>query len=418
MDEKLYLIKEGEISLKGGNRPLFEKRLRGNIKDKLGAFHPRVGKQKGRLYLRLDGDADDMVVDKALSTTFGITGFARAYEMEKDPGVLDGHVRKLLPCSSFAEGRGTFKVDARREDKSFCLSSYEISCRLADIIHGMYPAMTVDLKHPEHVLHVEVRKKIFIYTSDSKGPGGLPVQSAGRGMLLLSGGIDSPVAAFHMAKRGMKLDCIYFHAYPYTSELALEKVKKLASLVAPYLGGTRLYVVPFTDGQLKIRKEAFEDETTLMFRAAMMRTAEEIAKKRNASAIVTGEALSQVASQTLEAMSFTDSMTELLVLRPLVGMDKEEIIATAKRIGTYETSILPYEDCCVIFSPKHPITHPIKEVAKRHYESLGMEDEITKAVENMSVYYFNPMGEEEEKSGMDAKHIQSEEAALDCQDML
>ena len=200
MDEKLYLIKEGEISLKGGNRPLFEKRLRGNIKDKLGAFHPRIEKQKGRLYLRLDGDADDMIVGKALSTTFGITGFARAYELEKDPEVLDEHVARLLPCSSFAEGGGTFKVDARREDKSFGMSSYEISCRLAGIVHEMYPEMTVDLKNPDHVLHVEVRKKIFIYTSDNKGPGGLPVQSAGRGMLLLSGGIDSPVAAIRAAR--------------------------------------------------------------------------------------------------------------------------------------------------------------------------------------------------------------------------
>lgn len=401
MAEKLYLIKVGEISLKGGNRPLFEKRLRGNIKDKLHQYHPRVEKQKGRLYLKIDESVDDSIVGQALSTTFGITGFARAYEIEKDMDVLDSLVREILPLSSFSSGKGSFKVESRREDKSFSLSSYDISCHLADIIHLMYPDLTVDLKNPDHVLHVEVRKKIFVYTSDQKGPGGLPVQSAGRGMLLLSGGIDSPVAAFHMAKRGMKLDCIYFHAYPYTSELALEKVKTLASLIAPYLGGTRLYVVPFTDGQLRIKKEAFEDETTLMFRAAMMRTAEEIAKERKASAIVTGEALSQVASQTLEAMSFTDSMTDLLVLRPLVGMDKEEIIETAKSIGTYETSILPYEDCCVIFSPKHPITHPVKQVAKRHYESLKMEEEIEKAVKNMTVCYFNPMGEEEEKPVMD-----------------
>lgn len=401
MAEKLYLIKVGEISLKGGNRPLFEKRLRGNIKDKLHQYHPRVEKQKGRLYLKIDESVDDSIVGKALSTTFGITGFARAYEIEKDMDVLDSLVREILPLSSFSSGKGSFKVESRREDKSFSLSSYDISCHLADIIHLMYPDLTVDLKNPDHVLHVEVRKKIFVYTSDQKGPGGLPVQSAGRGMLLLSGGIDSPVAAFHMAKRGMKLDCIYFHAYPYTSELALEKVKTLASLIAPYLGGTRLYVVPFTDGQLRIKKEAFEDETTLMFRAAMMRTAEAIAKERNANAIVTGEALSQVASQTLEAMSFTDSMTDLLVLRPLVGMDKEEIIETAKRIGTYETSILPYEDCCVIFSPKHPITHPVRQVAKRHYENLNMEQEIEKAVGNMSVHYFNPMGEEEEKAAVE-----------------
>ena len=259
----------------------------------------------------------------------------------------------------------------------------------------MFPSLTVDLKHPDFTLHVEVRKDVYIYTDDEKGPGGLPVQTAGRAMLLLSGGIDSPVAAIRAAKRGLKVDCIYFHAYPYTSELALEKVKKLASLIAPYLGGTRLYVVPFTDGQLRIKKLSYPDETTLMFRASMMQTAEKIAKEKKATAIVTGEALSQVASQTLDAMSFTDSMTDLLVIRPLVGMDKEEIIKTAKEIGTYETSILPYEDCCVIFSPKHPVTHPIKEVSRKHYEALEMDEEIDKAIGNMETYYFNPLGKEE-----------------------
>lgn len=396
-EKKLYLIKEGEISLKGGNRNLFEKRLRQNIKDKLGRYGMSLGKQKGRIYLTISEECPDEVVEKALATTFGITGFARAYEVEKDMEKIKAKCREILPLSSFSSGTGSFKVDARREDKGFALSSYEISLSLAELVHSLYPDLTVDLKNPDHILHVEVRKEVYLYTTNQKGPGGLPVQTAGRGMLLLSGGIDSPVAAISMAKRGMKLDCIYFHAYPYTSELALEKVKKLASLIAPYLGGTRLYVVPFTDGQLRIKKLAYEDETTLMFRASMMQTAEKLCKYKKASAIVTGEALSQVASQTLEAMSFTDSMTDLLVLRPLVGMDKEEIIRIAKEIGTYETSILPYEDCCVIFSPKHPITRPVKEVVRRHFEELGMTEEIDKAISNTAVYYFNPMGDEEEK---------------------
>ena len=394
MEDKLYLIKEGEISLKGGNRNLFEKRLRHNIKDKLGKWNANIEKQKGRLYLHLDDDADDSIVEKALSSTFGVTGFARALRCEKDIDAIKAKAKEVLTLYPFSES-GSFKIDARREDKSFPLSSYEISLVLADLVHEMFPSLTVDLKNPTYTLHVEVRKDVYIYTDDEKGPGGLPVQTAGRAMLLLSGGIDSPVAAIRAAKRGLKVDCIYFHAYPYTSELALEKVKKLASLIAPYLGGTRLYVVPFTDGQLRIKKLSYQDETTLMFRASMMQTAEKIAKEKKASAIVTGEALSQVASQTLDAMCFTDSMTDLLVIRPLVGMDKEEIIKTAKEIGTYETSILPYEDCCVIFSPKHPVTHPIKEVARRHYEALQMDEEIDKAIANMETFYFNPLGKEE-----------------------
>ena len=394
MNSKLYLIKEGEISLKGGNRNLFEKRLRHNIKDKLSGWNANIEKQKGRLYLFLDEDADDETVEKALSTTFGITGFARAYRCEKNVDAIVSIAEEVLRKNQFGD-KGTFKIEARREDKSFPLSSYELSVLLAKTVHELFPALEVDLKRPDYTLHVEVRKDVYLYTDDKKGPGGLPVQTAGRGMLLLSGGIDSPVAAIRAAKRGMKIDSIYFHAYPYTSDEALEKVKKLASLIAPYLGGTRLYVVPFTDAQLRIKKLSLEEETTLMFRASMMRTAEKIAKERKALAIVTGEALSQVASQTLEAMSFTDSMTDTLVIRPLVGMDKEEIISTAKEIGTYETSILPYEDCCVIFSPKHPVTHPDKEESRKHYLSLEMDEEIDKAIANTEVFYFNPLGKEE-----------------------
>ena len=392
MAKKLYLIKEGEISLKGGNRSLFEKRLRHNIKDKLGEFNPIFSKQKGRIYLNLDENADEKKVFKALSTTFGITGFAKAYECKKDLDEIIKTAEKVLNENPFS-ATGTFKIEARREDKSFPMSSYDISVMLAKTVHEMFPDLSVDLKNPDNTLYIEVRQSVYIYTNDNKGPGGLPVQTAGRAMLLLSGGIDSPVAAIRAAKRGVKVDCIYFHAYPYTSDEALEKVKTLASIIAPYLGGTRLYVVPFTDGQLRIKKYSYPDETTLMFRASMMQTAERIAKSKKAIAIVTGEALSQVASQTLEAMNFTDSMTDLLVIRPLVGMDKEEIIKTAKEIGTYETSILPYEDCCVIFSPKHPITHPDKETSKKHYQALEMDEEIAKAIEKAEVFYFNAMGD-------------------------
>ena len=393
MGNKLYLIKEGEISLKGGNRNLFEKKLRHNIKNKLRPYHSDITKQKGRLYAEISDEAPDELVEKALSTTSGITAFARAYMTEKNIESIIAKALEILPSSDFKNGE-SFRVTVKREDKTFPMNSHETSCALADAVFSLFPEMTVDLKHPEHTLTCEIRNDVYLYTSEKKGESGLPYATAGKGMLLLSGGIDSPVAGYMMAKRGMKLDAIYFHAYPYTSEMALEKVKKLASIIAPYLGGLRLFVVPFTEGQEYIRDHGYEEEATLMFRASMMRTAERIALENGGNAIVTGEALSQVASQTLDAMSFTDSMTELLVLRPLVGMDKEEITRNAERIGTYDTSILPYEDCCVVFSPKHPVTRPVKSIIRKHFEALAMDEMIDKAVKNTVVYSFDPMGNE------------------------
>ncbi len=393
MAGKLYLIKEGEISLKGGNRNLFEKQLRHNIKNKIRPYHSDITKQKGRLYARFAEDVPEELIEKALKTTPGITGFARAHRAEKSIEGIIAKAKEILPSSSFKNGE-SFRVTVKREDKTFPLNSHDTACELAVAVFSLFPDMTVDLKHPDHILTCEIRNDVYLYTGEEKGEGGLPYATAGKGMLLLSGGIDSPVAGYMMAKRGMKLDAIYFHAYPYTSEMALEKVKKLASIIAPYLGGLRLFVVPFTDGQIHIRDNGYEEEATLMFRAAMMQTATRIAKENGGISIVTGEALSQVASQTLDAMSFTDSMTDLLVLRPLVGMDKEEIIEKAISIGSYETSILPYEDCCVVFSPKHPVTRPVKEVARRHFEELNMASIIDEAVRNTAVYAFDPMGKE------------------------
>ncbi len=392
MADRLYLIKEGEISLKGGNRNLFEKRLRHNIKDKLRPFHSEIKKQKGRLYAYIDEEAPKSLIETALSTTSGITGFAEAHRAEKEIGAIMEKAREILPGAF--KNEGSFRITVKREDKTFPYSSKDITIKLAEVVHDIYPELSVNLSNPDYILTCEIRSDAYLYTGEEKSIGGLPVGTAGRGMVLLSGGIDSPVAACMMAKRGMKADCIYFHAYPYTSEMALEKVKTLASLIAPYLNGTRLFVVPFTDGQVYIRDNGYEEEATLMFRASMMQTAERLAKLHGASALITGEALSQVASQTLEAMDFTNSMTELLVLRPLVGMDKEEIINRARDIGTYETSILPYEDCCVVFSPKHPLTRPVKDVEKRHFSELDMTPYIEKAIKETKIYTFDPMGRE------------------------
>lgn len=391
--KKLYLIKLGEISLKGQNRALFENRLRHNIKDKLRPYHSNVVKQKGRIFFYIDPECPDEVIDKALSTTFGIIAYAEAVVCEKNMDLIREKAEYLIKKAGLT-GKESFKVQSRREDKGFELSSYQISCDLADLIHNIYPDMRVDLTNPDFVLNVEIRSEAYLYTSQKKGIGGLPSGTAGKGILLLSGGIDSPVAGFEMAKRGVNLDCLYFHAYPYTSDEALEKVKTLAKLISPYLGGTRLFVVPFTQQQLYIRDNAYEDETTLMFRACMMQVAERLCNERGYNAIITGEALSQVASQTLPAMAFTDSMTAYLVLRPLVGMDKEEIISISKKIGTYETSILPFEDCCVIFSPKHPVTNPDKKLMTKHFEKLDMGELLDQAVRETKIYSYNAKGEE------------------------
>ena len=270
MDERLYLVKEGEISLKGGNRIMFERKLRANIRSKLKPYESHMDKSKGRVYVFVDDKCPREMAEKALSTTFGITGWALSERCkEKTIESIKEKTEEILSTHPFGD-TGSFKVNVRREDKSFPMDSHMVAITLADIVEKYYPNLSVDLKNPDYTLTVEIRNQCFVYTDSKKGVGGLPVGTAGRGMLLLSGGIDSPVAGYTMAKRGLKLDCCYFHAYPYTSELALDKVKKLASIIAPYLQGTRLFVVPFTKGQEYIRDHGIEEEATLMFRASMI----------------------------------------------------------------------------------------------------------------------------------------------------
>ncbi|MDT4761409.1 tRNA uracil 4-sulfurtransferase ThiI [Sphaerochaeta sp. PS] len=395
-DSTLYLVRLGEISLKGLNRDFFEKRLKQNIKNKLKPYRSLVTKQKGRLYFEVSNECPEEQALMAFRTTFGVVGFSKCLRCEKDIEAIKKVAAILIKEPPFASGEGTFKSETKRADKLFPMNSYEIDCELGGVVLDAYPSMKVNAKYPDKVIFCEIRDMAYLYTSPQPGPGGLPVTTAGKGMLLLSGGIDSPVAAYMMGQRGLKQECIYFHAYPYTSELAQEKVEKLASLIAPYLQGTRLHVVPFTEPQLWIREHSPEDEHTLMFRAAMMKVANAISLKQEGMAIVTGEALSQVASQTLESMAFTDSMSDQLVLRPLVGMDKLEIITLAKAIGTYETSILPYEDCCVIFSPKHPLVRPNKKSVTEHFVSMGIEPLLEKAIEETQTLDFGPDGNRRE----------------------
>lgn len=382
----LYLIRLGEISLKGLNRTSFEKRLKNNIKLKIHPYRSILSREKGRFYLYVDKECPLEIVEKTLKTTFGVVGFSKAYVCEKNWESIVSTAKELIEKEPFNCACGTFKVMAKRADKDFFMNSYQIEAELGGVVLDRYPDMKVDVHKPQLELHVEIREKAYLYSSPLSGPGGLPVGSAGKGLLLLSGGIDSPVAGYRMAKRGLKMDCLYFHAYPYTSDMALQKVKDLARIIGPYLQGCNLYVVNFTESELWIKEHSKEEEHTLMMRACMMKVSNMIAQKAEAKVLVTGEALGQVASQTLEAMCFTNSMSKIPVLRPLVGMDKGEIIDLAKIIGTYETSILPYDDCCVIFSPKHPLVKPEIEAETNSYSEMKIEELLEKCVQEAQCF--------------------------------
>lgn len=378
--DQLYLIKLGEIVLKGENRNFFERKLRQNIKKKLSAYSPRFVTQKGRLFLRVS-DSQDNVVSAALRTTFGIQGFSPALSVNKSIDDILAAVLKLMSSVPEERRNTTFKINSRRSDKSFPLNSYEICCQAGDAVLNEYPGIKVNVHNPDTAISIEVRDRAYVYITSEKGPGGLPVGCAGKGLLLLSGGIDSPVAGFRMAKRGLRQDAIYFHTYPYTSDEALDKVKRLASIVSEYIPDMSLFVVPFTDVQLEINRNSRDEERTLLMRYAMVKISNIIASRTYAKSLITGEALSQVASQTLESLILTDSASELLIFRPLIGLDKEEIITTAKMIGTYKTSILPYEDCCTIFSPEHPLVKPEKEKLTEVYKKINLDALIQEAVE-------------------------------------
>lgn len=386
MTTTLYLVRLGEISLKGMNRDFFERKLKDNIKYKLRPYKNFFKKQKGRLFIEVDDAAPLEIVQQALSTTFGVVGYSAALKCAKDMTAIKEAALTLASRPSFLQGAKTFKVETVRADKSFPLQSYDISGELGHEILVAQPQFTVDVHNPDRIVHVEIRDQAYLYASPVPGPGGLPVGTAGRGMLMLSGGIDSPVAAYRMAKRGLRQEAVYFHAYPYTSDEAKEKVITLAKILSPYCSGITLHVVPFTDVQLHIKTHSHEEENTLMMRACMMRIANKLAKKRNCLAVVTGESLSQVASQTLESLAFTNSISELPVFRPLIGMDKGEIVETSRMIGTYETSILPFEDCCTIFSPKHPLVRPDKDQQTASYEAMEIEDLLDQAIGNAEIF--------------------------------
>ena len=367
-----FLIKYAEIGIKGRNRYLFEDALVQQIKYALkkceGQF--TIRKNQGRIYVDAQTEFDFDEVVEHLQMVFGISGICPVVYVE-DEGFekLCETVVKYI-ADVYPERNKTFKVAARRARKNYPLDSMTINMDMGEAILKAYPDMHVDVHNPEIMLNIEIREKIYIYSEIIPGPGGMPVGTGGKAMLLLSGGIDSPVAGYMIAKRGVKIDAVYFHAPPYTSERAKQKVVDLARQVAKYTGPIYLHVINFTDIQLYIYEKCPHEELTIIMRRYMMRIAEHIAKETECLGLITGESIGQVASQTMASLVATNEVCELPVYRPLIGFDKQEIVEVSEKIGTYETSILPYEDCCTIFVAKHPVTKPNVNVIRRHERNL------------------------------------------------
>ena len=384
-----FLIKYAEIGVKGKNRYLFEDALVQQIKYALkrceGEF--KVHKTQGRIYVDALTDFDFEETVDNLKTVFGISGICPVVYVE-DEGFekLCGTVVQYID-DVYPDKNKTFKIMARRARKNYPLDSMEINREMGGAVLDAYPEMSVDVHEPDIELNIEVREKIYIYSEIIPGPGGMPIGTAGKAMLLLSGGIDSPVAGYMIAKRGVKIDAVYFHAPPYTSERAKQKVVDLAKIVAGYSGPMNLYVVNFTDIQLAIYEKCPHEELTIIMRRYMMKLAEHFAEEKGCLGLVTGESIGQVASQTMQSLAATNAVCTLPVYRPLIGFDKNEIIEISEKIDAYETSILPYEDCCTIFVAKHPVTKPnIKVIEKSELKLADNIEELLKtAIETVEV---------------------------------
>lgn len=367
-----FLIKYAEIGVKGKNRYLFEDALVKQIKYALkkceGSF--TVRKTDGRIYVDAMSEFDFDEVVANLQKVFGISGICPVVYVEDEGFEKLGETVVKYIDDVYPDKHKTFKVAARRARKNYPLNSMEINMEMGGIILDAYPEMSVDVHQPDILLNIEIRDKIYIYSEIIPGPGGMPVGTGGKAMLLLSGGIDSPVAGWMIAKRGVKIDAVYFHAPPYTSERAKQKVVDLARKVAAYTGPIYLHVINFTDIQLYIYDKCPHDELTIIMRRYMMRIAEHIAKETECLGLITGESIGQVASQTMHSLMATNEVCELPVYRPLIGFDKMDIVDISEKIDTYETSILPYEDCCTIFVAKHPVTKPNLNIIRKHEKNL------------------------------------------------
>ncbi|MBQ3482143.1 MAG: tRNA 4-thiouridine(8) synthase ThiI [Oscillospiraceae bacterium] len=371
--KEIILCKLGEIVLKGLNRRTFEQKLLSNLRHSLhGLGEYRVWYSQSTVYIEGAGeDADMDAAFEAAGKVFGIIKLSRAAACEKDKDAITALAKDYLH-GELLDAK-SFKVETKRSDKRFPMTSIELSQYVGGELSEAFPHLKVEMHEPELVVHLEVRESAaYVHASPVDGAGGMPVGSNGVAVSLLSGGIDSPVSSYMIAKRGVRLVPVHFFSFPYTSEAAKEKVIELARLLTAYCGKMPLFVVPFTHIQEQIRDKCPEEYFTLVMRRFMMRIAERLAAEQGAKAIVTGENLGQVASQTMEAMASTQAVLSLPVLQPLIGLDKEEIVRLARRIGTFETSILPYEDCCTVFTPRHPKTHPKPEEVARAESALDV----------------------------------------------
>lgn len=378
--ENLILVRYGEIALKGQNRNFFINLLIKNIKKALRGINNRIIKDRGRILVEVDGK-DLAKARERLKRVFGIVSLSMVTKVEKDMDAIKetalALVQDLKP--------NTFKVESKRADKTFPLNSPEISRSVGAYVLSGYDGIKVDVHNPDVVVNIEIRDKAYIYSAVEPGPGGLPTGSSGKGMLLLSGGIDSPVAGWMVAKRGVELQAVHFHSFPFTSERAKQKVIDLAKILSRYTGCIKLHMVSLTDIQNSINRECPEEQGTILTRRFMMRIAREIAVNEGALALITGESLGQVASQTMESIYVTNASVDLPVFRPLLGMDKVEIMDRARVIGTYDLSILPYEDCCTLFLPRHPETRPKLEKILQSESHLDAEKLIEEAVKSREI---------------------------------
>jgi thiamine biosynthesis protein ThiI len=376
----LYLLKLGELYLKGGNRDDFIHILQRNLALMIKGTGARINTWNGRFFVDCPNETA-AAVEEVLGRLFGITGWAKARKVGKTVDAV------LAACveegqAAWEAGARTFRIEARRADKSFPLNTQGICVTAGGAVLEAVPGFKAKMTGADIAINVEIRENAYIYGREHEGLRGLPVGTASRGMLLLSGGIDSPVAGFLMAGRGMRLDAVYFHAPPYTGDDALHKVEQLAAIISRYALNVRLHAVPFTEVEQRIQSRTPPEWKTVLLRMAMMKVAEMIARRRKCKCLVTGESLSQVASQTVENIACTSSVVTLPIFRPLIGMDKEAITRIAEKIGTYPVSILPYQDCCVLFSPQHPILRGNPAEAQQLYRQLELDDILFECIGN------------------------------------
>ena len=389
---RIILVRYTEIHLKGLNRPFFEKKLIANMKSSLKGIPCKIYHEQGRIYVHsVPDDSFDEAIDR-LRRVFGIHSLSPAYVVDKDWDNVVNTCYELMEKEIERSGKTSFKVFARRSDKHYFMNSDAINREMGGLMLERFPCLHVDIHNPEIKLCIEIRDSAYVYCEEIPCANGMPIGSAGKATLLISGGIDSPVAGYMMAKRGLILSAVHFYSYPYTSERARDKVVELAGLLSKYAGPIRLFLVPFTDIQMKIYDECPEKETTVIMRRLMMKIAERIAVSEDSRALITGEALGQVASQTLESLCVTNDAVSMPVFRPLIGFDKDEIMELARKIGTYETSILPYEDCCTVFVPKHPVTKPDLETLRASEAAVDFSELIEKAIADTELMTVSKLG--------------------------